>query len=199
VKRGFDLFPPCEDAMLSWLVDHANVVYFVLGAVVLSLLVSFWLKRRIRTLFMALAGLALIVVFWLLTVVVPTDRKQIEANLWAMARAVRDKKPDDLVRHWARDFEFMGRSRAELAKAVTGTADRFHVESINLWEFDWKSITADKAEVWFRCVANGQGGGTFLAIARANFVKEGDAWKLQRIRFFQPLGNTDQEIPIPLQ
>jgi uncharacterized membrane protein (Fun14 family) len=179
--------------MLAWLVDHAHVVYFVLGVIVLGLLVSFWLKRRVRTLFFALVGVALIALFWLLTVIVPTDRKQIEANLWEMALAARDKRSSDLVKHLTRDFVFQGRNRDETGKVAV----KHRVDSVNLWEFDWKEVTDTRAEVWFRCVAHGDGG-TFLAICRATFVKEGELWKLQRISFHQPVANTNEEIAIPL-
>ena len=181
--------------MLTWLVDNANLVYLVLGAIVLVLGVRWWLSRRVRPLILAVGVIALIVLFWLLTLFVPTDRKQLQANLWAMARAVLDQKPDDLTKHWARDFQFKGMGREELAKAVTLRGNK--VESVNLWEFDVKSLTEDKAEIWFRCVANAQGG-SFFALCKAHFVKEGDAWKLERIAFFQAVANTDQEIQVPI-
>jgi hypothetical protein len=183
--------------MLAWVVDHAHVIYFVLGVAVLGLLVSWWLNRRVRTLFFVLVVVALIVLFWLLTHIVPTDRKQIESNLWAMERAVRDNKPSDLAKHLASDFTFAGKKRDELAKAATQAADLYEVDSINLWEFDWKSVTDERAEVWFRCAAHGKGGRPFLAICRATFTKEGGQWKLQRISFHQPVANTNEEIPIP--
>lgn len=183
--------------MFSWLIDNAGVVYFVLGVVLVVLGVSWWLNRRVRTLaYMAGVGV-LIALFWLLTVLVPTDRKQIQANLWAMAQAILRNKPDDLVKHWSRDFEFQGLRRDVLAQAAARAAGDGRVESINLWEFDFKSVEADKAEVWFRCLANGQGG-QFLAICHADFVKEDGAWKLRRAAFFQPVANTDQEIRVPI-
>jgi len=185
--------------MLAWLVDHAHVVYFLLGVVVAGLLVSFWLRRRVRTLFFALCGAGVIALFWLLTLVVPTDRKQIEANLWAMAQAVMRKKPDDLRRHLAQDFEFQGMKRDELAQAAAAAAERYTVESVNLWEFDWKQVGERNAEVHFRCLAKGKDGGTFLAICRAAFAKEGEEWKLRSIRFHRPVANTDEEIPVPLR
>lgn len=184
--------------MLDWFVDNANVVYIVLGLIVLALAVSWWLNRRVRTLVIAAGIIALAAVFWLLTILIPTDRKQIQANLWAMRQAVLDRKADDLIKHWAKDFRFQGRSRDDLARAIAAAASQFKVDNINLWEFDVKSLEDDKAEIWFRCVANAKDGGTFLAICKANFVKEGELWKLQRAAFFQPIANTDQEIALPI-
>jgi hypothetical protein len=185
--------------MLAWPIDHANVVYFALGLVVLGLLVSWWLNRRVRTLVYVLAVVALIVLFWLLTLVVVTDRKQIEANLWAMERAVRENKPAELAKHLAKDFSFAGMRRDELAKAATRSADEYDVEAIKLWEFDWKSVDENKAEVWFRCVAHARDAAPFLAICRATFTKEDAQWKLQRVSFHKPVADTHEEIPIPLR
>jgi len=184
--------------MLPWFVDNANLIYILFGLIVLGLGVSWWLNRRVRTLVVAAGVVGLIALFWLLTILVPTDRKQIQAGLWAMRQAVLDQKPDDLVKHWDKDFRDQGMNRADLAKAVTAASGKFKVESINLWEFDVKSLEDDKAEIWFRCVANAKDGGTFLAICKANFVKEGEQWKLERAAFFQPVANTDQEIPLPI-
>ena len=184
--------------MLAWLVDNANLVYVALGMIVLALGVSWWLDRRVRTLIIAAGVAALIALFWLLTLIVPTDRKQIEANLWAMTRAVIDKKPDDLVKHWTGDFSVKDLSRRELAKAVTQASERFKVGEISLWEFDVKKLTDTEAEIWFRCAAKSNDGGAFLALCKADFVKEGEAWKLKRIRFFNAVANTDQEISLPV-
>jgi hypothetical protein len=198
MEDGVQIRPTREAPMLDWLVDNPNVVYVVFGLIVLGLGVSWWLNRRVRTLLIAAAVIALIALFWLLSVLIPTDRKQIQSKLWAMARAVLDRKPDDLAKHWAKDFRFQGRGRDDLAKAVDAAAGQFKVDSINLWEFDVKSLEDDKAEIWFRCVANAKDGGTFMAICKANFVKEGEQWKLQRAAFFQPIANTNQEIPLPI-
>ncbi len=183
---------------MSWLVDNANLIYLLLGIVLLGLGVSWWLHRRVRTLFYAAAVVGLIALFWLLTLLIPTDRKQIQDNLWAMSKAVLDNDPDTLAQHWAKDFTFKGLGRKELAQAVTRAAQQFQVESVNLWEFDVKELDETKAKIWFRCVANAKGGEKFMALAKADFVKEGDAWRLARIAFFQPIANTDQEIPLPI-
>ena len=184
--------------MLAWLVDNANFVYLILGLVILGLGVSAWLNPRVRTLAGIAAVAALIALVWLLTVLVPTDRSQIQANLWAMARAVQDKKANDLSKHLARDFRYQGSGREELARLVTQASERFKVNHINLWEFEVKSLADDKAKIGFRCVAHSADGGAFTAICVADFVKEGEAWKLQRIRFFNPVANTDQEIALPI-
>jgi hypothetical protein len=184
--------------MLARLVDNANLVYLVLGLVALGLAVKGWLDRRVKTLVLAVGVVGLMVLFWCMTLIVPTDRKQIQANLWSMAQAVLDQKPDDLTKHLARDFRFKDLDREALGNAVARASRTYKVESINLWEFDVKSQTDDKAEIWFRCVAHGQTGGTFLAICKAHFVKEDDQWKLERAAFFQPVANTDQEIALPI-
>lgn len=184
--------------MLAWFVDNANVVYVILGLIVLGLAVSWWLNRRVRTLVVIAGVVALGALFWLLTMWIPTDRKQIQANLWAMGRAVLDRKPEDLAKRLAKDFRFQNLSRDEIAKSVTGAAAQFNVDSINLWAFDVKSVTDDKAEIWFNCVANVSGGRGFTALCKARFVKDGDQWLLQDVAFHPLVGNTDEKIQLPI-
>lgn len=184
--------------MLAWFVDNANLVYILLGFVALGLGVSWWLNRRVRTLFMFAGVAALIAAFWLFTLLVPTDRKQIVAQVWAMRRAVLDRKPDDLANHWARDFAFQNASRDDLARAITKAAGDYQVNDIHLWDLEAKNVAAGKGELWFRCRVTGRDGAPFLALCKTDFVKEGEAWKLQRVRFFNAIANTDQEITLPI-
>lgn len=93
--------------MLAWFVDNANVVYVILGLIVLGLAVSWWLNRRVRTLAVIAGVVGLGALFWLLTLWIPTDRKQIQANVWAMRQAVLDRKPDDLAAQVA-EGKFLG-------------------------------------------------------------------------------------------
>jgi len=184
--------------MLAWPIDNANIIYLLLGLIVLALAATWYLNRRVKTLVLIAGAIALAIAFWLLTLIVPTDRKQIVDNVWAMRRAVLDRRPSDLARHWSRDFAFRNLSGSELARDVADKAAKFKVNDIHLWDFDIKSVTDDKAEVWFRCRAGESGGGLLLALCKADFVKESDAWKLQRIRFFNAVANTDQEIALPV-
>src|SRR5262245_39733765 len=112
--------------MLAWFVDNANIIYVILGLIVLALAVSWWLNRRVRTLFVIAGVLGLGALFWLLTLWVPTDRKQIQDNLWAMGRAVLDRKPEDLAKRLANDFRFQNLGREEIAKGVTAAAAQFN-------------------------------------------------------------------------
>ena len=184
--------------MLAWPVDNANIVYVGLGLIVLGLSVAWWLNRRVKTLVIIAGIIALGALCWLLTLVVPTDRKQIQENVWTMRRAVLDRKPDDLAKHWAKDFGFQSLTGESLAQAVTKGAADFRVDDIHLWDFDVKSVAEDKAEIWFRCRATGRDGAPFLALCKTDFVKESESWKLQRVRFFNAVANTDQQIPLPI-
>lgn len=184
--------------MLAWPIDNANIIYLVLGLVILGLAASWYLNRRVKTLMIIASVIILGIAVWLLTLIVPTDRKQIVDNVWAMRQAVLDRKPGDLVKHWSRDFVFRNLSGSELARDVTEKAAKYNVNDIHLWDFEVKSVSEEKGEVWFRCRAGEAGGAPFLALCKADFVKESDAWKLQRIRFFNAVANTDQEITPPV-
>jgi len=183
--------------MLAWVVDNANFVYLILGFVALALGVSWWLHRRVRTLFMLAGVAALIVVFWLITFLTPTDRKQLVANVWSMRRAVLDRKSDELAKHWSKDLTLQNFNRDELARAVTKAAADYQVNDIHIWDLEPKVVTEKTGEISFRCRVTGRDG-VFLALCRIEFTKEDETWQARKIRFFQPIANTDQEIVLPI-
>ena len=84
---------------------------------------------RVRTLFVIVGVLGLGALFWLLTLWIPTDRKQMQENLWAMGRAVLDRKPQDLSKHLAKDFRFQNLSRDEIAKGGPPRPRAINVDS----------------------------------------------------------------------
>src|SRR5690349_122568 len=89
---------------MSWLIDHANVVYILLGIVALGFVTAWWLNKRVKFLAYALLPLALIGLFWLFTRMVVTDQQQIQLNVEAMAEAVVNQDADRLFRHVSTKF-----------------------------------------------------------------------------------------------
>lgn len=181
--------------MLSWLIDNANVVYFLLGMAALVLAVQYWLNRRVKPLFLAAVVIGFMILFWLLTLLVPTDRKRIQDAIHSMRDAILANNSKGLSQLWASDFKFQGLDRDELAKAVAKAGKNFSVTDIGLHDFDVKKVEEKTAEIWFRFVGHGQGG-RFPGRCKATFVREGVEWRLQSVTFLHPVA--DQEIPLPL-
>src|SRR5687767_454217 len=124
--------------MLTALLDQANVLYFLLGTVALGFFVYGWLTARVRYWAYGAAALGLIGVVWLLTQLVVTDRRQIERNIQAMARAAVEQKPDDMLKHVSREFRFGGAGRGlgrdELAALIRQQVQTFQVNDVHTWD-----------------------------------------------------------------
>src|SRR5262245_11560300 len=99
---------------MSWLLDNPGVVYVLLGIVALGLVTAWWMTRRAVYLICAGGVVALMILFWVLTITVVTDQQQIAQHVRAMADAVAAKKPADVLKHISRDFTFKGVKRDDL-------------------------------------------------------------------------------------
>ena len=73
---------------MSWLVDNANSLYILLGAIAAGFVVGWKLNARVKFLGYAAGILVLMGVIWALTLFVVSDSKQLEKNVHAMADAV---------------------------------------------------------------------------------------------------------------
>jgi hypothetical protein len=176
--------------MLTWFADQANVFYFLFGAAALALLAAGWQTRRTKFWAYAAGAVGLMLLVWLLTSLVITDRQQILLNLDAMRQATVQKKPDELFQHISKDFRFGTMSRDDLYKRVGNIVAANKITNIHLTSqhVTVKGDVAD-AEFTFRVDAEG----TFLApaAAKTKFVREGGRWKLSEMQLFKP-GTTDR-------
>ena len=163
--------------MLDWLADRANVVLFLLAALAIIFLYAWWTTRRAKFWRGAAAVFGVMLLVWLLTKFVVTDRQQIVRNLDAMATAVEKHDADGLFKHVSKDFRFGASNREELHKRIAASIRAHKVSAISLSS---KSVTVkgDSAEAMFSFRAEGDLG-VFPASAKATFVREGGAWKLR--------------------
>lgn len=184
--------------MFTWLVDNANIVYFVLGVTALGLGVAGFLTGRARYLGWAGGVVGLMLLFWLLTRLYPTDRKQMVANLETMKQGVLDRNADAIFHLVARDFKFQEMDRKELYHAISRTIQHHKVQSIHLWD-QQASLENGRGEVTFNFRADAEGDLHYLASARAIFVKEESVWKLRELKIY-PIGlKMENEIRVPLR
>lgn len=175
--------------MLAWIVDHANVFYFLLGAAALGLLMAGWLTRRAKYWSYAAIAIGGMVMLWALSLFVITDRKQIELNLDAMAQAALNHDTEAFLRHLAKDFRFGTLDRKLLANLVTASSKSRKVVGVRLWG-QQTTVTGDTAETLFNFRADADSGGFFIASARARFVRDGQNWKMREIQIYK-IGTTE--------
>ena len=181
---------------MSWIIDNAGFVYLLLGLVATGYLVAFWLTKRVKFLAIAISVVALIALFWLITRLVPTDRKRIEAGIFGMADAFVAQRTDDLFKHVSKDFTFAGENRLQFEKKARSTIQHYKVNDLRITQVDVKDVANDRAKAEFRVTAfSSQYDGPFPMRCKAEFVREGGDWKLRAIEFL--LFNSDQPLNIP--
>lgn len=185
--------------MLWWLVDHATLVYLLLGLTALVLAAIYWSNRRANFLVASGVALGLIALFFLLTRIIVTDRKQLLLNVFAMARGVEEGDPEKVFKHFSREFRHESldgdASRDRVARAIRAR----RVSNIGIASFDTEQLArADrKARATF-LVSFDADGHRHLFRVRLDFVLEGDDWRLKGVQLFNPVVNSDTPIAIPM-
>jgi hypothetical protein len=186
---------------MSWFVDNANALYLLLGLTAASLVVAWRFDQRVKFLGYAAGVVALMAVLWLLTQVVPSDRNQLEQTILAMSRAVVAGKQDELFRHISKDFRYQHLNRDEMYKKTQLAIQTHQVRDIRITSFRVEEVSREKksARTSFRVSTwlTGHEGPQMFG-TQADFVLEGDEWKLKTLRFYNPIANQDTEISLPL-
>jgi hypothetical protein len=182
---------------MSWLVDNANTVYVLLGIVALGFVTAWWMNKRV--VFLAWAGgfVVLMVLFWLLTRVVVTDRQQIEHTVVAMANAVVEKKPQEVLKHVSRDFQYKQMKREELAALINTSVDRWKINEVKIWDFDVIELSRPQrsAKVRFKAsVFASELDRPVVVLCVGDFALEDDEWKMRTIDFRDAI-NPDRAMP----
>ncbi len=179
-----------------WLVDYAATVYFFLGILALALAALWWTNRKRYYLgaLAVVAGLAAIV--FLLGWLIVTDRQQIRANILAMRQGVVEGKPDQVFRHFARNFRHQTMDRQAFIDRAGQAIRRHQVQDVILWNCDFE-VPPDRernAEVAFNVRAIGAWGEAWY-LCRAVFVFEDQQLRMSGLQFFNPIANTNQPNP----
>lgn len=183
---------------MHWLIDHPGALYLALGLVAVGFLVAFHLSRRVVHLSVALGCLALMGVVWLLTQWIVTDSKQIDLNVRRMAADVVNGNTDDLFRYVAKGFRFGNMDRDALYAKVKQAVQMHHVDDIRIFDYEVETLSRPdrRANVNFKATIY-SADGTRIFLFRSVFVLEDEVWKIQSLKMFNPLVNTDQAIDIP--
>ncbi len=186
--------------MLWWLVDHATVCYLLLGIAALVLVAAWYLNRRVVFLAYAAGVVGLMVLVWLLTRLVVTDRLQLVRNIQAMAAGVQEGKPEEVFGHFAADFRFEHMKKEEFCQRAAKAIRSQRVQDLHLCDFDTEELDRTKgtARVAFRVRATLPGERPYLALCRLHFRLEGEQWRLLGLQIFNPLTDTDRPIQLPL-
>ena len=176
--------------MLAWIADQANVFYFVFGVAVLLLLALGWRTRRAKYWSYAAGAASLLLLVFILTKFVVTDRQQIALNLEAMRRATIDANPDALFAHISKDFRFGTRTRDELYNRVAAAIKTNKIKQIS-FSRQQVTVNGNSGEAFFNFHADADVG-RYPASANARFVREAGQWKLIELHILQ-IGTTNRQ------
>jgi len=179
--------------MTWWLVDNIALIYFLLGLAALVVIVLFYQNKRGRELLALAVILGLAFLFWLLTAVTVTDRKQIELNMHALAQAALNNKPDQVTPQLASDFTYGGLSKPQIGDYVTAHARMGGVSGYNISSFNVDKLDKDRgnAEASFM-LAIDHSGGKAVFRCKTIFVIEDTKWRLQKIVLYNPVVDSDK-------
>jgi hypothetical protein len=185
---------------MSWLVGNANTIYLLLGITAAGLVIVWRFDRRVKFLGYAACVLVLIAVIWLMCQVIPSDRKQLEDNVHAMADAVVAGKMDDLFKHISNDFRYKEMTRDILYTKTQAAVRVYKIRDVRITKFEVDELSRDKkfAKTTFNVSAwEGDNDFPYMFVTQADFVLEGEEWKLKTLRFKKRLVDQDQDLDLP--
>src|SRR5262249_34980129 len=133
-----------QDPPMSWLVDNANSLYLLLGIIAAALVLAWRFNQRAKFLGYAAGVLVLMGLVWLLTHFVPSDRRQLEMNVNAMAEAVIAGKMDDLFQHISRDFRYKDMTRDMLFGRAKAAVEAYKVRAVKITKFKVEELDRTK-------------------------------------------------------
>jgi hypothetical protein len=141
--------------MLWWLVDNSNLVLLLLVLAALLLGVSWWLTRRGAYLFGLGGVVALMVVVWVLSLLIVTDRKRLVLLVHDVEQQINKRDLAGAFNHFAEDAELVmdGQRRARTREAILGVAkmvfQKGRIEGIKVWDVEVEKVDRPSAVVTF--------------------------------------------------
>jgi hypothetical protein len=178
--------------MLWWLADNANVVLLVLVLVAVALGVHFWLTRRGASLIGLVGVVALMVLVWVLSVVVVTDRKQLVRTVDDVVLRINKQDLPGAFTHFADEVQLVidGRSKQLTRGEVLGLAriafQKGRIEGLVVWDVEVEKVERPHATVSFYVRPTNEQG---YARCVAQCVLQGEKdWRVQTLKIDMPPG-----------
>jgi hypothetical protein len=185
---------------MSWLADNAKTLYVLLAIIAGGLVVAWRFNQQPKFLLYAAGALVALALLWLAVNTLPSDPKQLEDNVLAMANAFVEGKVDELFTHVSKEFNYKGMTRDRLYELAQRSKRDNRVSDVKISSFKIDEISRGNklAKTRFRVSAWGAGSDQpYIFVTQADFVLEGEQWKLKTMRFYNPFVNQDQEIDLP--
>jgi hypothetical protein len=191
--------------MLAWPIDHAFYLYILFLCVAAGFLAAWWTTRKrhwVIALGVVTGFTALLV---LLSLVVDTDRKQIERALRSMAENLDRRHFDRVFTHVSEKFsgKFMVKgatdtwNKQQLREHARRAVHDYHVDGVVIREVSVEFLSDSEARVTFR--AKPELDGTVpMFPCEARFARETDGqWRMTDLRVFNPFVNSTELFSFP--
>jgi hypothetical protein len=191
----------------EWLFEGRPLVYAaLLGALVF---LAFVWKQTPRSGYLVTGGVlaAVIGLYFLLDVLVETDREQIEHSVADMTAAVEARNVDRIFSHVSESYNRHGMNKAGFRSAVTGVVDGRHVDRIAVWGWEFapdyktKESASDPRDnvgrVRFMAKPVGPDGQNLYQVDAVMHRDADGKWRLQSWEVFDPFHNSTAPMAVP--
>jgi hypothetical protein len=179
---------------MSWIVDKAFTLYVLLGIIAAGLLFLWYGNRQRKYLGYTAGVLVAIGLVWLVTLFFTSDSKQLEQNVRAMRDAVLARNVDELFKHVSKDFRYKAMDRDTMYAAVKALIGQLNVTDIGITTFHIEDVSRKKRLARTSFVVTPHPNREMFR-TEADFVLEGDQWKLKTLRFYGPAGGQEVDVP----
>ena len=183
--------------MISWLANNASIVVLLFVLTSLASAFGWWVNRKLWYL-LAMSALAVLAFgVWLLGLYHVTDQRRLTEVVEQMAAAIEARNVEGFFEHVSESFNHAAMSKAAFREYVDQRTKRHQVRRFSVSRFDFGEVsrTTRKGEIDFAIHAEGNWGETLPLRCFAEFVLEGDNWRLKGFRL--KLGGTGQDFPLP--
>jgi hypothetical protein len=179
---------------MSWIVDNAIPLYILFGFIAAGLLLIWYNNRQPKYLCYAAGALAGVGLVWLLSMFFISDRQQLALNIRAMRDAVLERDAHKLFKHVSKDFQYKIMDRDAMYVAVKAHIAQLKVEDIGITGVQFDEVSREKrfAKISFQTTPHPD---RRQFRTEADFVLEGEQWKLKTIRIYGPAGGDEIEVP----
>jgi hypothetical protein len=141
--------------MLWWIVDNAPWVLFFLGIVALCFGAAWWTTRKNKLLIPCGIVVGLMVLVWVMSLFVVTDRMQLERDVQTMRDLVNAGKFDEAIEHFDEEVKVDTASgevtvkKSKLRDLTKGNMSHYRVKKVVVHNINVEEVNRPKATVSF--------------------------------------------------
>ena len=186
--------------MFDWLFERLPGVFLVLGVLAVLSLAFWWRSRKRMPLIFFLAFAVLAGVYFLLSVLVVTDRRQLTESVQEMAAGVRDRNLDRSFAQISEDFRFNNLGKNEFRQRADSAVRGFDIRDCEVWDIEIDDFSRDSrnAHVHFDVKIKGNFSQKEFLRCRAEFTLDRDNhWRLRGFQLFNPFVESSTPLQLP--